>query len=590
MYTPFSFFGSQTQSEAVITIPTNGLQMYVTATEQASYPGSGSLWYDLSGNGNHVALTGSFDFSSSQAINIPFSTYAMGTPGTNSLDLFSISSSISVVTIFKSARPLLPTEDGAQAYLVSKNAWYSTEDKPVGGDFASSGWNVAYANEGEGGFTRNATSKSLAWTLNGTTQADTDFRNTKQTTLRYVSASWNSLTTVYDGAGSGSASFMYQYFGPQTSSYWGTEWTVTRQFSQNPSFINPGSTTQTPAPLTIGWRDPLSPSSFKDDRTRFTGSIGAVLVYNRVLTPVEISDINYVLGPYFSPNYLPPPPISYTADYLIVAGGGGTSKNGSGGGGAGGLRSGSVTFTTGSVSTLSVIIGAGGAGQSDIAGANGNSSSFNSTSSIGGGGAGGGLGGPEDQGKNGGSGGGSHRTATAGTGSSGQGFAGAQGASTGESNGGGGGGASSAGLIGSGSGSITTGYSLGGNGGSGSQWLNGTFYAGGGGGGGANSGSIANTGSLGGIGGGGNGGWNVPGTSRAFDSTGSNGQTNTGGGAGGSGAEYEGVGANGGSGIVVIRYPEYISGATIATGGVITSASGYIYHTFTSSGNFTTYK
>jgi hypothetical protein len=39
---------------------------------------------------------------------------------------------------------------------------------------------------------------------------------------------------------------------------------------------------------------------------------------------------------------------------------------------------------------------------------------------------------------------------------------------------------------------------------------------------------------------------------------------------------------NGGSGIVIIRY----AGAQKGTGGTVTSAGGYTYHTFTSSGTF----
>jgi hypothetical protein len=54
---------------------------------------------------------------------------------------------------------------------------------------------------------------------------------------------------------------------------------------------------------------------------------------------------------------------------------------------------------------------------------------------------------------------------------------------------------------------------------------------------------------------------------------------NTGGGGGGDG----GQGTAGGSGIVIIRY----SGGTVGSGGTITSAGGFTYHTFTASGTFT---
>jgi hypothetical protein len=44
-----------------------------------------------------------------------------------------------------------------------------------------------------------------------------------------------------------------------------------------------------------------------------------------------------------------------------------------------------------------------------------------------------------------------------------------------------------------------------------------------------------------------------------------------------------GTNAGGGSGIIIIRY----AGGQQATGGTVTSAGGYTYHTFTSSGTYT---
>ena len=57
------------------------------------------------------------------------------------------------------------------------------------------------------------------------------------------------------------------------------------------------------------------------------------------------------------------------------------------------------------------------------------------------------------------------------------------------------------------------------------------------------------------------------------------------GGAGGIGNGYTGSGnpGNGGSGIVIVAY----IGPQRGTGGTVTSAGGYTYHTFTSSGTFT---
>lgn len=41
----------------------SGLQLYLDAAAVASYPGSGTTWYDLSGNGNDVAMQNSGDIS-----------------------------------------------------------------------------------------------------------------------------------------------------------------------------------------------------------------------------------------------------------------------------------------------------------------------------------------------------------------------------------------------------------------------------------------------------------------------------------------------------------------------------------------------
>ena len=116
--------------------------------------------------------------------------------------------------------------------------------------------------------------------------------------------------------------------------------------------------------------------------------------------------------------------------------------------------------------------------------------------------------------------------------------------------------------------------SNGGAGGSGSQWVDGIFYAGGGGGP-----SIKHNppyyypGGLGGPGGGGNGGNDFN------DPTGSAGTPNTGGGGGGSFTSFPG-----GSGVVKIRY----AGAPAAQGGIITQSGSYTYHTFISgAGSFT---
>lgn len=246
----------------------------------------------------------------------------------------------------------------------------------------------------------------------------------------------------------------------------------------------------------------------------------------------------------------------YSVEYLIVAGGGaGGTANGGAGGGAGGYRTGTASLRKGDATTI--VVGAGGARGLELAN-NGSDSSFAAVSSVGGGGGGSG-GTASTAGRSGGSGGGGTRGSAAGSGTSGQGNAGGGSAGSGAYGTGGGGGAASTGITG------TTGSN--GGGGNGNQWSNGNYYAGGGGGGRTDGGLGGVT--SGGLGGGGG--------------TGTNGTANTGGGGGG-GDGFSGANSgSGGSGIVIVRY----AGDQRGTGGTVTSAGGYTYHTFTSSGTFT---
>jgi len=253
-------------------------------------------------------------------------------------------------------------------------------------------------------------------------------------------------------------------------------------------------------------------------------------------------------------------PITYSADFLVIAGGGsGGYSNGSGAGaggyrnsystetsGGGGSSEASLTFSTGTVYTITV--GAGGAAVSSISvGNNGNDSSISGTgittiTSIGGG-RGGRLG---SDGGNGGSGGGGD-----GLGTANQGFNGGTG------DGDGGGGAGEAG--------DTDGQGFGGDGLASS--ITGSSVERGGGGAGD-----SGHGTGGGTGGGGNEG---------FSAT-----ANTGGG----GGRYSGIGSSsgsGGSGVVILRMPTAnYSGTTSGSPTVSTSGSDTIL-VYNASGSYT---
>ena len=249
-------------------------------------------------------------------------------------------------------------------------------------------------------------------------------------------------------------------------------------------------------------------------------------------------------------------------EYLVVAGGAAAGGRHGGGGGAGGMRTGSVTSSTG---TFPVVIGAGGTpGRTgnNAVGANGGASSVLGISSVGGGGGGGHPGGAS---LSGGSGGGGGWGNPGNSGTSGQGIAGG--------NSSGGGGAGGGGKNASG-GSKSPGSAA--NGGAGLQSNidgNNYYYAGGGAGGSWSSGPGCNGGIGGGGGGNGAGGGgagvgggsarNPGGNGQIVPNNGvatpaGNGGANTGGGGGSAeqsaNESYVGVGGTGGSGIVIVRY------------------------------------
>jgi hypothetical protein len=223
------------------------------------------------------------------------------------------------------------------------------------------------------------------------------------------------------------------------------------------------------------------------------------------------------------------------ADVVLCAGGGGGGRGnattGSGGGGAGGVLIATSIYLP--VGTITVIVGAGGAGSSGLyqIGQNGNASRLSDFYSPGGGGGGAYYGAASlGSGLNGGSGGGGggNTTATGGSGVSGVGNDGGSGNAT--AVGGGGGGASAVGANGSGT--------TGGAGGAGTTttiagttptgaYVAGSYALGGGGGAGA---SV--TAGNGGSGGGGNG--------AIAAAAGTSGSANTGGGGGGGGTGTSG--------------------------------------------------
>jgi hypothetical protein len=302
-------------------------------------------------------------------------------------------------------------------------------------------------------------------------------------------------------------------------------------------------------------------------------------------------------------------PQPYTVDFLVIAGGAsgasGTvdafTRTG-GGGGAGGYRNSystetsggggsseaSLSFSTGTVYTITV--GAGGVGTTgasqggNVGGSSSISGSGITTITSSGGGSGGrGLNPNGDAGVSGGSGGGGGSSSgTAGAGGAGtanQGYAGGSGGQNPVLGGGGGGGASAVG--GNGGGTSPDIY-MGGAGGAGlASSITGSSVTRAGGGGGA---SYNNYQASGGSGGGGNG--------ASFTTLAASGTANTGGGGGGAGdsnaaPNFLATSGAGGSGVVILRMATAnYSGTTTGSPTVSTSGSDTIL-VYNGSGTYT---
>lgn len=87
---PTSFI-QQTSPPTYKGFTTSGLDIYLNANSLASYSGSGSIWYDLSGNGRNAALTGSVGFYEAPSGSVRY-MYMPG--GTGSVANITVSSTI----------------------------------------------------------------------------------------------------------------------------------------------------------------------------------------------------------------------------------------------------------------------------------------------------------------------------------------------------------------------------------------------------------------------------------------------------------------------------------------------------------------
>lgn len=153
-------------------IVTNGLVLCLDAANTKSYPGSGTTWYDLSGNGNHATLVASPVFSGGTVTFNGTTQYATITSNQTSLD-FSSEQTVSMwlYHTFISGR----RNPWNQAYA-GYGAWTCESGSSMNSYWGThGGTGTPYTNLGSGSisrsvwnhitFTRNAT--NAFWYING---------------------------------------------------------------------------------------------------------------------------------------------------------------------------------------------------------------------------------------------------------------------------------------------------------------------------------------------------------------------------------------------------------------------------------------
>jgi hypothetical protein len=250
------------------TIPTNGLQLYLNAATASSYPGSGSIWYDLSGNANDLYLSGTFSFSGSNSIysnGNGWGRVQVSNTTTSSLNLLTTTSSISVVQF---VRPITNPNTTLQ-FLATKHQ--------TGGN--NQGWSFGFGNF------QGTEDGKIFFDFNDANGGRTYI----QTTNVYSNPNFYAIGMVYTGSAStvGAAAFRGYINGASGSI----------GFSTQTNTVVTNRSMATTARLYSSGRQAASVDA--TPTAPFKGRIGALLVYNRALSAQEMSDIYSALSASF---------------------------------------------------------------------------------------------------------------------------------------------------------------------------------------------------------------------------------------------------------------------------------------------------
>ena len=479
-------------------VPSSGLQLWLDTANTASYSGSGTTWYDVSGNGRNFVWNTTPSFTSGSNPYFSTSGKQLVGPAANSFGITNTTGYTLVVW-------------AQQNVLNSVGSW----NWPGDGPYSRGIWSHATWSDG-----------NIYWDQGGCCGGDTRtvgyagnygwscivFRYNYSTQTRTMYLNNTLLVTNTATAAAPQLNASAAYFGDTS---WDAQMGMVMMYNRALS-----DTELTKVYNTTKTRFPSGPSA-----TGGTITTSGGYRYHTFGTAGGTFAITATGGKTF---------------YYFVAGGGGgggggASINGGGGGGAGGATSGTFSST----GSWAITVGSGGAGGTDGSGgqgANGGNSVFSGATGYGGGGGG------TYQGaaNGGGCGGGAGRDANCCGGSGSQGYDGGIGGAWSWGSSGGGGGMGGAGNAGGGDSVAWPGTY--GNGGSGLSWgpTGGTMYCAGGGG----AWQISGGGAPSGGNGGGGAGCNNYGA-------GTNGTDGLG---GGGGASQFNTAGRGGNGVVIFAY------------------------------------
>lgn len=116
-------------------IPTSGLVQCVDAANPRSYPGSGSTWYDVTGNGHNIALGAGVTYQSGTGRGVlQFAKDSTGY-GTNS----TLNLSASNNTVISFVRKLVDGDSGRTITALNNN-WLMAHHDNTYGDYYAEGW------------------------------------------------------------------------------------------------------------------------------------------------------------------------------------------------------------------------------------------------------------------------------------------------------------------------------------------------------------------------------------------------------------------------------------------------------------------